>query len=292
MFGMILEYGNLYGFSSIGFFNRYVVSLGGLATFLGNVLTSHSHQMLPAVMAMIVGASSIIFRYDKLSPGLRNIINAGLVVSIIGTISMTYLYWISSFGTYVIPAVFVSGAGGMNGLALDDTQTGVVGIGAMIVLAGLYLGIREQKENKLFSYAILGSWLGAMFGMVGIGYLIEFNEVYYGFGVSGVAPNGGPGYLYDMAYTNGHLLLVFFMLTIVAGIFIVLKWFNGDERFRPYIGGLAIAGIVIGCEGLLIYTMLLSWVIEAIGLWLLVIAVVLVPVSMYEQSIHSTRIGA
>ncbi|MCL4332528.1 MAG: hypothetical protein M1162_03265, partial [Candidatus Thermoplasmatota archaeon] len=34
MFGMILEYGNLYGFSSIGFFNRYVVSLGGLATFL------------------------------------------------------------------------------------------------------------------------------------------------------------------------------------------------------------------------------------------------------------------
>lgn len=291
MFGMILEYGNLYGFGSIGFFNSYVVSLGGLATFLGNALTTHSHEMLPAVMAIIVGASAVTLGYDRLSPALRKTINIGLIVSIFGTISMTYLYWISSFGTYVIPAVFVSGAGGMNGLALDDSQTGIVGIGAMIALVGLYIGLRKEKGSKLFSYSILGSWLGAMFGMAGIGYLIEFNEVYYGFGASGVAPNGGPGYLYDMAFTNGHLLLVFFMLTLVAGIFIALKWFGGDERFKRYIGGLAIAGTVIGCEGLLIYTMLLSWTVEAIGLWLIFMAIILVPVSMYEQSIHTNRIG-
>lgn len=291
MFGMILEYGNLYGFGSIGFFNSYVISLGGLDTFLGNAWTTHSHQMLPAIMGMIVGATALIFRYDKLSPKLRNTINVGIAVAIFGTLSMTFLYWISSFGTYVIPAVFVSGAGGMNGLALDDSQTGVIGIGAMIVLAGLYLGIRKEKGNKLFSYSILGSWLGAMFGMVGIGYLIEFNEVFYGFGASGVAPNGGPGYLYDMAYTNGHLLLVFFMLTLVSGIFISLKWFNGDERFKPYIGGLAIAGTIIGCEGLIVYTVLLSWIVEAIGLWLITIAIILIPVSMYERTIHPTKLA-
>lgn len=290
MFGMILEYGNLYGFSSIGFFNNYVTSLGGLDTFLGNALTTHSHQMLPAVMALIVGASVLIFKYDKLAPRIRNTINVGIIVAIFGTLSMSYLYWISSFGTYVIPAVFVSGAGGMNGLALDDSQTGIIGIGAMIVLAGLYLGIRKEKEGKLLSYSILASWLGAMFGMVGIGYLIEFNEVYYGFGASGVAPNGGPGYLYDMAYTDGHLLLVFFMLTLVAGVFVTLKWFDGDARFKPYISGLAIAGTVIGCEGLLIYTMLLSWIVEAIGLWLITIAIVLIPVSMYEKSIHPAKL--
>lgn len=290
-FGMMLEYGNLYGFASIGFFNSYVTSLGGLDTFLGNAWTSHSHQMLPAVMGMIVGASALIFKYDKYSPKVRNLINVGIVVSVFGVLSMTYLYWVSLFGTYVIPAVFVSGAGGMNGLALDDSQTGIIGIGAMIVLAGIFLALRKEKGSKLFSYSILGSWLGAIFGMIGVGYLIEFNEVYYGFGASGVPPDGGAGYLYDMAYTNGHLLLVFFMLTLVAGIFIALKWFDGDERFRPYIGGLTLAGIVIGCEGLLIYTMLLSWFVEAIGLWLLVIAIILVPVSMYEQSLHTSKIS-
>ena len=54
MFGMILEYGNLYGFTSIGFFNSYVISLGGLSTFLGNAWTTHSHRLLPAVMGLIV----------------------------------------------------------------------------------------------------------------------------------------------------------------------------------------------------------------------------------------------
>ena len=291
-FGMLLEYGSLFGFNSVGFFNNYVNSLGGLQTFLGNLLTSHSHQMLPAIMGMIVGASALIFGYEKFPSTLRNVINIGTVVAIFGTLSMTYLYWISSFGTYVIPAVFVSGAGGMNGLALDDTQTGIVGIGAMIVLAGIYLGIRKEKGSKLLSYATLGSWLGAMFGMVGVGYIIELNEVYYGFGTSGVPPDGGPGYLYDMAFTNGHLLFVFFLLTLIAGIFIALKWFDGDSRFKPYIGGLAIAGIVIGSEGLLVYTMLLSWILEAIGLWLLTISVVLVPVSMYEYNIHASKAEA
>ena len=57
-------------------------------------------------------------------------------------------------------------------------RTGIVGIGAMIVLAGIYLGIRKEKGSKLLSYATLGSWLGAMFGMVGVGYIIELNEVY------------------------------------------------------------------------------------------------------------------
>lgn len=289
MFGMILEYGNLYGFTSIGFFNSYVVSLGGLSTFLGNAWTTHSHQMLPAVMGMIVGISAIAFGYDKLSPRIRNIVNGGMVVSIIGVLSMTALYWISAFGTYVIPAVFVSGAGGMNGLALDDSQTGIVGIGAMIALIGLAVAVKRETGNKLLSYSTLGAWIAAMFSMVGIGYLIEFNEVYYGFGAAGVAPNGGPGYLYDMAYTNGHLLLVFFMLTLVAGIFITLRWYGGDSRFKPYIGGLTIAGTVIGVEGLIIYTMLLSWAVEAVGLWLIVAAVVLVPVSMYEQHLHPAK---
>ena len=292
MFGMILEYGNLYGFASIGFFNSYVTSLGGLDTFLSNAWTTHSHQMLPAIMGLIVGMTALVFKYDKASPRIRNLINVGMVVAVFGTLSMTYLYWISSFGTYVIPAVFVSGAGGVNGLALDDTQTGIVGIGAMIVLIGLLAISRKKTENKLLSYSILGSWIGSAFALFGIGYLIELNEVYYGFGTAGVPPDGGPGYLYNMAFSNGHLLLAFFMLVVAAAVLMTLYWFEGDSRFKSYIAGLTIAGIVIGAEGLKINTMLHSWIDEAKGLWHIAVAVILVPISMYEYATHKAVTGA
>ncbi|MFP3300593.1 MAG: hypothetical protein RXN92_05925, partial [Thermoplasmatales archaeon] len=47
--GMMYEYGTLYGFSSISFLNNYINSIGGPTVVLPNLLTSHSHEMLPAV---------------------------------------------------------------------------------------------------------------------------------------------------------------------------------------------------------------------------------------------------
>lgn len=282
--GMMLEYGNLYGFSSIGFFNSYVNSVGGLDTFLGNAWTTHSHQMLPAIMGLIVGLTALIFKYDKASPRVRNIINIGMIVAIFGTLSMTYLYWISLFGTYVIPAIFVSGVGGMNGLALDDSQTGIVGIGAIIVIIGLLLMLRKRDGNKLLSYAMLGTWVGSMFALFGIGYTIEFNETYYGFGAAGTPPNGGAGYLNDMAFTNGHLLYAFFLLVVAAGVLMIIYWYRGNIKLRSPIAGIMIAGIIIGGEGLLIYVMLLQWIVEAIGLCLIVLSIILVPISLATGS--------
>lgn len=285
--GMILEYGNLYGFGAIPFFNNYVTSVGGLDTFLGNAWTTHSHQMLPAVMGLIVGITALAFKYNELPAKYKNVVNLGLIISLFGTLAMTFLYWISCFGTYVIPAVFVSGAGGMNGLALDDSMTGVVGIGALVAIIGLIHTTKRDTKSRWSIYAILGTWIGAMAGMEGIGYLIEFNEVFYGFGTSGVAPNGGAGYLYDMAYTDGHLLFVFFLLTIAAGVLAALYLYGGDRKLNLYASGLTIAGIVIGFEGLLVYTMTLAWIIEAIGLWLIVISIIAVPVSMFMHTSHT-----
>lgn len=286
MVGMILEYGNLYGFSGIAFFNSYVTSVGGLDTFLGNAWTTHSHQMLPAVMGLIVGLTAVAFKYEKLESKYRNIVNLGLLISLFGTLSMTFFYWISLFGTYAIPAVFVSGAGGMNGLALDDSQTGIIGIGAIVALIGLIFTVKRDSKNKWVSYSILGTWVGAMASMIGIGYVMEFNEVFYGFGTAGVPPNGGPGYLYDLAYIDGHMLFVFFLLTVAAAVLVAVYLYGGNLKLKSYISGLTIAGIVIGYEGLLIYTMTLSWIVEAIGLWLIVIAVVLIPVSMFSYAPH------
>ncbi len=282
--GMVYEYGNLFTYSSIPFFNSYVNSIGGISTFLGNLITSHSHQMLPAVMGGIVGLTAVIFGYEKLPSKYRIVVSAGLLISTIGVISMSYLYWISSFGTYVIPTIAPFGPGGMDGLALDDSQTGIVGIGAMIAIIGLIKILSPNKGQKFSQIVAIGSWIGAMAAMLGIGYVMEFNEAYYGFGSPGTPPNGGPGYLYDMAFTNGHLLYTFFMLVIIASLFMVLYYLGKDnERALRLPSYIAIAGIAIGFEGLLVYVMTLSWIVEAIGLWLIFISIALSVWSMFEN---------
>lgn len=281
VFGMILEYGNLYGFSSIPFFNSYVNSIGGLDTFLGNAWTTHTHQILPAVMGGIVGITAVILGYNKLSKNFRNMVNIGLLISTFGVISMTVFYWISSMGTYVIPAIFVSGAGGANGLALDDSQTGIIGIGAMISIVGLVKITDAVKGRKLIQLSSLGAWITAMAVLVGVGFLIEFNEVFYGFGDP---TSGAPGYIYDQAFTDGHLMLAYFFLVVVAGLLATIYYVNkGDSKYFRISSYFAIGGMIIGFEGLLVYIMVLSWVVEAIGIWLMFISLVFAVLPLFGK---------
>ena len=274
--GMIYEYGNLFGYASLPALNNDVNAWGGLQTFLGNLITSHSHQMLPAVMGGIVGLAAVSFGYEKLSSVKRNFVNAGLIIAVIGTISMSYLYFISSFGTYVIPAIFTSGTGGMNGLALDDSQTGLIGIGALVTIIGLYYLLSGNRADRLVQISEMLTWIATMAVMIGVGYAMEFNETYYGFGSPGVPPNGGPGFQYDMAFTDGHLLFAFFLMPLVAGILLLtmhyIKEFNTEKRLITYF---IIAGTIIGGFGVLEYVITLSWVVEAIGLALLIIAIII-----------------
>lgn len=290
--GMVYEYGNLYTFSAIPFFNSYVNSVGGISTFLGNLLTSHSHQMLPAVMGGIVGLTATIFGYYKLNPKYKAIASIGLYISFLGVVSMSYLYWISSFGTYTIPSIFTSGPGGVNGLALDDSQTGIIGVGALIAIIGLVKTFNSTKGLKMLQIAAISTWIGAVASLLGIGYVIEFNESFYGFGSPGIPPNGGSGYLYDMAFMNGHLLYPFFMLVIVAAFFMVGYYLFKNMDNVPILPSyLALSGIVLGYEGLLIYTMTLSWIVEAIGLCLLFISLAYITwIAIKSKSIENSTI--
>lgn len=285
--GMIYEYGNLYGFSAVPWFNSLVDSWGGLQTFLGNLVTSHSHEMLPAIMGGIVALAALGFGYENLSGWKRNIVNVGMIVSIFGTISMTYLYVVSSFGTYSIPAIFTSGTYGMNGLALDDLQTGLIGVGALISLAGIYFILSNNRTARLLQITELVTWVATMFVMVGVGYLVEFNEEYYGFGTQGTPPNGGPGYLYDMAYTNGHLMFAFFFMPLLAGLVLALLLFiKQDSRYANFSTYLFLTGTALGAEGVLIYLITLSWYVEAIGIAIIVLALLLmlyIPIKNYRE---------
>jgi len=290
--GMIYEYGSLYGYSSIPIFNSMVNSWGGLQTFLGNLITSHSHEMLPAMMGGIVALVALSFGYGNLNGWKRNIINAGMVISIFGTISMTYLYVISSFGTYSIPAIFTSGPYGMNGLALDDSQTGLIGIGALISILGIYFILSNKKTIRLLQISELVTWIATMFVMLGIGYIIEFNEAYYGFGSSGLPPSGGPGYLYDMAYTNGHLMFAFFFMPVLAGLLLAFLIFaNENSKFVNFNSYLFLSGTALGAEGVLIYIITLSWYVEAIGLALIVFSMLLMlytPIKNFKKDDEKT----
>ncbi|MEM3256315.1 MAG: hypothetical protein QW525_04855 [Thermoplasmatales archaeon] len=280
--GMIYEYGALYGFASIPAFNSYVNAWGGLQTFLGNLVTSHSHEMLPAVMGGIVAVAAVAMGYDKLEGWKRHIVNAGMLIALAGTISMTYLYMISSFGTYVIPAIFTFGPGGVNGLALDDSQTGMIGWGALIAIIGLYYIFSSNRAQRLVEIAEVFTWIATMAVLIAVGYSIEFNEAYYGFGSPGTPPNGGPGYLYDMAFMNGHLVFAFFMMPLIAGILLVfLKYVSGMELITRVILYIIFAGIVLGGFGVLVYTMTLFWQIQAIGVALLVISILLLTAAYF-----------
>ncbi|MCL5785386.1 MAG: hypothetical protein M1151_01795 [Candidatus Thermoplasmatota archaeon] len=274
--GMFLEYGTLFGFSSIGFMSTFVNSVGGSDTFLANLLGSHSHQMLPAVMGSIIAIAAVVFRYEKLTSRWRWLVNVGLLVSIFGTISMSYVYWVSSFGTYQIPGIFTSGPGGVNGLAFDDLLTGIVGVGGMIAIAGIYTASRVSRESISLTISELGTWVAAMFVMVGIGYLIEFNEAFY----------SGSGASYDSAFLNGHMLFTFFLITVIAGVVVTIMHYGIHPRMSNYIASLVIAGTVIGSEGVLIYTMTLAYQVEAIGLILIVAATIMAPIAMYMPRDH------
>ena len=117
--------------------------------------------------------------------------------------------------------------------------------------------------------------------MIGIGYSIELNETFYGFGSSGSPPNGGAGYLYDMAFTDGHLLFAFFMLPLLAGIILVfMHAVKGQETLKHITVYFMAAGTIIGAFGVVTYVLTLFWYVEAVGIALLIIAIILMAVSL------------
>ncbi len=180
----------------------------------------------------------------------------------------------------------------MNGLALDDSQTGLIGAGALISIAGLYYALSLKKPERLLQALEMYIWMATMAVMIGVGYSMEFNETYYGFGSPGTPPAGGAGYLYDQAFTNGHLLFAFFLMPLLAGILLVFIYFVREQNtLKNIIVAFAGTGTTIGAFGVLVYTITLSWYVEATGLAMVILAILLIAISstiaMMEKRIYS-----
>ncbi|HEV51281.1 MAG TPA: hypothetical protein ENO31_01935 [Thermoprotei archaeon] len=284
LYGLLVAQGMFVGYSSMPFLQSYINGLGiNATTFEGNLVTSHSHEMLPAVMGGIVALTALLVHYEKLDPGKRKLVNAGMLVSTFGVISMSYLYFISGLGTYSIPAIAPFGPGGMNGLALDDSQTGIVGWGALISLVGLWPFVKRSSVR----IASVLTWLFAMLALIGIGYYIEFNESYYGFGSPGVPPNGGPGYAHDDAFMSGHLMYPFFFLPLLAAVTIYLDWkLPEGSRARSLVYWLSLSGMVLGLIGLGVFLITLVPYVEAAGIVLMGVAMAVGLAGLYGQKLR------
>ncbi len=93
-----------------------------------------------------------------------------------------------------------------------------------------------------------------------------------------------------MAFTNGHLLFAFFLMPLMAGVLLLfLKYVSGME-----LGGRAIlyfifAGTILGGFGVLVYTMNLFWLPEAIGLALLVISIFMITLIYFAGNMGAKK---
>lgn len=175
---------------SSGLFNGYIAWMGGASALMGGVLGSHSHVIGITVILGVVAVTAK--RFDVLSLGgfRSNLARAGMWVSGIGIIVMTATYIIEGF-TQVWPngppLLFASDPGGpislwsftaANGMAGDDSTMVLASLGAMVMLAPLFLSkIRGKPAWKdPIRLAVLGTWILAYLAVPIEGLIIEFNE--------------------------------------------------------------------------------------------------------------------
>ncbi|MHB8263513.1 MAG: hypothetical protein ACYDGY_07185 [Acidimicrobiales bacterium] len=227
------------------------------SALMGNIVTAHSHGMLPSFMAGIVLVAAEAFGYSKMAGARAQVARVGVGVMLAGIALYSGIYTVSALGTFSIPAWFPFGPGGVNGLAMDDTMTGLVGIGALI-LAGAMLPELRQSFHRLGStikqrynpvrVAVYLTYVIAAAVMFFYGYYIEMNESRFGFG----APPASQ-FANDQIFTRSHLLFVFGSLPVIA-VFLIAAELVGNTSskgaaIKNWMSGTVMAGMFITIVG-------------------------------------------
>lgn len=120
-----------------------------------------------------------------------------------------------------------------------------------------YLARSGQNDERLYRLAALATWVAAMAILVGIGYFIEFNEAFFGFGSPGQPPSGGPGYMFDDTFMKGHLVTAFMIIPLLAATMLAVDYIvKGGGRAKRYLAYLTFASL-LRYLGVQFYTMTL-----------------------------------
>jgi len=266
------------------------------SALMGNIITSHSHGMLPSFMAAIVLLAAEAFGYSKMTGVRAQAARAGVGVMLGGIALYSGIYAVSAMGTFVIPTWFPFGAGGANGLAMDDTFTGLMGVGALILagamlpeLRGLFVraassaGHALRMVNPVRAGTYL-TYLSAAAALYFYGYYIEFHETSFGFDAS------GRDVMKDQVFTRSHLLFAFGSLPIIAVFLLAVELTSTASArglsVRKVMGLVTMAGMLITLTGMGIWVFAVpghsaNWgsgdageVIYAIGQGLIVIGAI------------------
>ena len=243
--GWILEFGNF-----PGIIGSYAAAVGDkVDDFEDNLVGSHSHEMVVAVMAVTVSIAVVQFGYASLQEWPRRIAQAGLALVAIGAVVMTVMYVVMAFTSWAPPTLFQS-ADGTNGIAGDDIVTGIfVMLGGLTTLAAVLLGgprVRALASAPV-RLATLWSWALLFATVVIAGYAIELNTSYYGAG-----DPKAPGAANDAVYTWLHQDLgLFLMPALVLTMLVVARFVV--PRYQGVIGWATMAGTTITFLGGMIF---------------------------------------
>ncbi|MCL4344630.1 MAG: hypothetical protein JRM84_07160 [Nitrososphaerota archaeon] len=222
----------------LGFYNTTSV-----ATFTENVVTSHSHLMLPVIMAGIVVMVAAVYGFGSSWKGIeKRLTVAGIAIMALAMLTAAVIYIISGVGNYVIPTLFSSGPNGVNGLAMDDLITGIIGLGALFVFAALVINRRKNLVSDPLFLSLIVGWLLIYLTIPVTGYWIEFHEAFYG--AAGALP-GAAGALFDAAYTRFHQDFAFFLLPSLVTAIMAFEIYGISGRNRTIVGYLFLSGEII-----------------------------------------------
>ena len=222
----------------LGYYNTTAV-----ITWTEDVVTSHSHLMLPVIMAGIVVIVAYVYGLFNASKGQKYLTFFGVAIMIGAMVVAAVIYIISGVGNYVIPTLLSSGPNDINGLAMDDVITGTIGWGALLILIALLWNARGKGllRDPLFMSLVTG-WVLIYLTIPVTGYWIELHETFYG--AAGALPNA-PGAAFDFAYTRFHQDFGFFLLPAVVTAIIAFEIYGISGKDRKAVGYLFISGEVL-----------------------------------------------
>ena len=205
--------------------------------FTEDVVGSHSHLMMVALMAGVVALVAMLFGgYETWGKNTRRVANVGFAVMIVALLTALWMYVVSGVGNYQIPSFFVNG---VNGVAGDDLTTGTVGLGAVFVLGALLAESRRRLtaggtpffRDALF-VSVIVAWITIYLVIPVTGFYINFNETFY----------QAAGLNFDDAFLRFHQDFGFFVLPAIVTMALALDFQGISGRARNAVGYLFMGG--------------------------------------------------
>ena len=231
-------------------FNQYINStmypvLGfnndtSVITFTEDVVGSHSHLMLVALMAGVVALVAVFYGYyEKWGKTEKRVAGFGFAWMVVSLLVALWEYVFAGVGNLQIPSFFVNGVSGVAG---DDLTTGMVGVGAVFVLMGVLAHGRKDVNlegssllrDPLF-LTVIGAWVMIYLVIPVTGFYINFHEDFF----------QGAGAAFDSAFLRFHQDFGFFVLPALVTLVLALDYNGVSGRVRSYVGGMLLGGAAL-----------------------------------------------